>query len=170
MTTDAPFNLTATASSGLPVAFSLVSGPATLSGSTVTLTGATGTVSIRASQAGNAQYNPAPDVTRSFGVTTPGGSAPDLEVTVTANSPTLSIWNDVTFTITVTNNGTTAASGVKLSVPIPTGLAHTSNTPPTGTSYDLVVGEWTVGALAAGTTKTMTIKLFCLQPDKKSGK
>jgi uncharacterized repeat protein (TIGR01451 family) len=163
VTTDAPFTISATASSGLPVTFSLVSGPATLSGNTVTLTGATGTVSIKASQAGNSQYNPAADVTRSFGVTAPGGSAPDLEVSLTASSPNLLIWNDVTFSITVTNNGTAAASGVKLAVPIPQGLAHTMNTPPSGTSYDLVTGEWTVGNLAAGATKTMTLVLFCLQ-------
>ncbi len=163
LTTDPPFTLSATASSGLPVSFTLVSGPATLNGNTLTLTGATGTVSIKASQSGNAQFNPAPEVTRSFGVTTPGGSAPDLEVTLTASSPNLLIWKDVTFTITVANNGTAAANGVKLAVPIPQGLAHTANTPAAGTSYDLSTQEWTVGNLAAGQTKTMTIVLFCLQ-------
>ncbi len=70
LTTAAPFALTATASSGLPVTYTVVSGPATVSGSTVTLTGATGSVTIRASQAGNALYNAAPDVQRSFGVGT----------------------------------------------------------------------------------------------------
>src|SRR5437667_450292 len=66
--TDAPFAVTATASSGLAVTFSIVSGPATISGSTVTLTGATGTVTVRASQAGNGTYNAAADVDRSFAV------------------------------------------------------------------------------------------------------
>ncbi len=47
--------LTATASSGLPVTYSILSGPATLSGSTVTYTGA-GTVVIEANQAGSATY------------------------------------------------------------------------------------------------------------------
>ena len=61
--------LTATASSGLTVSFSKVSGPATIgSGNKVTFSN-TGEVSIKASQAGNATYNPAPDVTRSFRVT-----------------------------------------------------------------------------------------------------
>ena len=69
LNTDAPFALSASASSGLPVSYAVVSGPATVSGNTVTLTGGTGTVTIRASQAGNAQYNPAPDVNRSFAVT-----------------------------------------------------------------------------------------------------
>ena len=163
VTTDAPFNISATATSGLPVSFSIVSGPATLSGSQVTLTGSTGTVTIRASQAGNAQYNPALDVLRSFGVTQPGGGGgPDLEVTLTASSPTLLIWNNVTFTVTVTNAGGQAASGVKLAVPIPQGLAHTSNNPSVG-NYDLFFNEWNVGTLAAGQTETIEMVLFCLQ-------
>jgi hypothetical protein len=61
--------LSASATSGLPVSFALVSGPALLSGSTLTPTGAAGTVVVRASQAGNATYNAAPDVSVSFRVT-----------------------------------------------------------------------------------------------------
>src|SRR6185503_2103771 len=44
---DAPFAVTATSSSGLPVSFSIVSGPATIAGNVVTITGA-GTVTVRA--------------------------------------------------------------------------------------------------------------------------
>ncbi len=62
---DAPISLNATASSGLPVAYSVVSGPATLSGSILTITGA-GSVVVRASQAGNAFYSAAPDSDQSF--------------------------------------------------------------------------------------------------------
>ena len=46
--------------------FALVSGPATLSGNTLTLTGAAGTVLVRASQAGNTTYNPATPADLSF--------------------------------------------------------------------------------------------------------
>ncbi len=67
-TNDAPFTVNATASSGLAVTFSIFSGPATISGNTVTLTGATGTVVVRASQAGDANYNAAADVDQSFNV------------------------------------------------------------------------------------------------------
>lgn len=66
---DQPFVLNATASSGLPVTFRIVSGPATVSGNVVTLTGA-GTVVIEASQLGNATYNPASNVNQSFNVNT----------------------------------------------------------------------------------------------------
>ncbi|MDZ4287031.1 MAG: Ig-like domain-containing protein [Prosthecobacter sp.] len=59
--------LSATASSGLPVSYSVLSGPATLSGSVLTFTG-TGPVSVRASQAGDSAYLAAADVDRTFTV------------------------------------------------------------------------------------------------------
>ncbi|MEL6864245.1 MAG: GEVED domain-containing protein [Bacteroidota bacterium] len=77
LTTDAPFSISATASSGLPVSFSIISGPASISGNTITLDGTTGTVVVEASQAGNANYDPALDVQRSFAVNTPPVSTPD---------------------------------------------------------------------------------------------
>ncbi len=58
---DAPFVISASASSGLPVNFTIVSGPATVSGNIVTLTAA-GTVIIKAFQAGNTIYSEAPPV------------------------------------------------------------------------------------------------------------
>jgi hypothetical protein len=67
------FTLAATATSGLPVTFNVVSGPALLTGNVLDLTGTAGTVKIRASQAGNATYAAAPAVEVSFAVT--AGSA-----------------------------------------------------------------------------------------------
>jgi hypothetical protein len=64
----APFVVTApTSSSNLPVTISVISGPATLSGNTVTLTGV-GTVILAANQAGNENYSAASEVTTSFSV------------------------------------------------------------------------------------------------------
>ena len=63
------FDLTATSSSELPVTYSIISGPATILGNTITLTGSSGTVVIEASQSGNSNYNAATSVTRSFEVT-----------------------------------------------------------------------------------------------------
>ena len=74
---DAPFDVSATASSGLPVSFSIVSGPATILGNTITITG-TGLVTVRANQSGNDTYNPAPNVDQTFTVNakqTNGGTA-----------------------------------------------------------------------------------------------
>ncbi len=79
LTTDSPFSISATASSGLTVSFGIVSGPATISNNQITLIGQAGTVTVRASQLGNASYYPAPEVTQSFQVNSPtnggGGSA-----------------------------------------------------------------------------------------------
>ncbi|QMU31046.1 T9SS type A sorting domain-containing protein [Adhaeribacter radiodurans] len=62
--TDKPFALSATATSGLPVTFSVISGPATVKGNMVTITGL-GEVIIKAYQAGNATYKSA-EATRTF--------------------------------------------------------------------------------------------------------
>ena len=83
LTTDPPFGLSATASSGLPVSFEVVSGPATLAGTTVTLTGQTGTVIIRASQDGNVQYNAATPIEQSFEVLEPANQLPTAMFTAT---------------------------------------------------------------------------------------
>ncbi|HEV7858320.1 MAG TPA: aryl-sulfate sulfotransferase [Pyrinomonadaceae bacterium] len=64
---DAPFTVSANASSGLPVSFRIMSGPATVSGNVITLTGA-GTVVLQAEQGGNANYNSAASVSQSFNV------------------------------------------------------------------------------------------------------
>lgn len=78
---DAAFTISASSSSGLPISFNIFSGPATVSGNVVTLTGE-GVVVIRASQAGNTQFNAAqafqsfcsnptrPQITNSLGTTT----------------------------------------------------------------------------------------------------
>ena len=68
----ASITLNATATSGLPVTFTLSGGPATLSGNTLTLTGAPGTVSLVASQAGNATYSAAAPVSASLNVSASG--------------------------------------------------------------------------------------------------
>jgi hypothetical protein len=60
--------LTATASSGLTVSYTVTSGPATVSGNTLTTTGA-GSVTVKASQAGNTNYSAAAPVSQTFTVT-----------------------------------------------------------------------------------------------------
>lgn len=65
---DSPITLHAVGgASGMPVSFAVASGPGTLSGSTLTITGA-GTIVITASQPGNAGFTPAADVVKSIQV------------------------------------------------------------------------------------------------------
>ena len=97
---DTPFTLTATASSGLAISYSVVGGPATVSGSTVTLTGV-GTVTIQATQAGNTTYAAATPVSRSFIVSAP-------VPTLTGISPSIGIVGSGATTLTLT--GTNFAS------------------------------------------------------------
>src|SRR5205807_8404423 len=98
------FTVSATPASSLPVSFSMASGPATLSGNTIHITGA-GNVTVRASQAGDNSYNAAPDIDRSFTVAKaiqaitfaalPDRTLGDLPFTVTASGGRSS--NPVTF-------------------------------------------------------------------------
>ena len=66
--TPLPITLSATTTSGLPVVFELVAGDASLDGNQLTLLG-TGTITIRATQPGDATHLAAEPVTRSFTVT-----------------------------------------------------------------------------------------------------
>ena len=81
---NAPFIVSALASSGLPVSFQILSGPATVTGHTVTITG-TGLVTRRASLSGDANYNAASPVDRSFLVSEPTG-LPVITSPLTASS------------------------------------------------------------------------------------
>jgi hypothetical protein len=100
----APVTLAATASSGLPVTFSVVSGPATISGDTLTFTGA-GTVMVAADQSGNATFAGAPEVTQTIGVVNPAPVLSQL-------SPALTDAGSAAFTLTVTGRGFVSGSTV----------------------------------------------------------
>ena len=75
-----PITLQATASSGLPVSFEIMEGPATINGNLLTLTGDTGMVKLKASQAGNASWLPAPDVIKTFEVVDPDLYDPEVTI------------------------------------------------------------------------------------------
>lgn len=63
-----PIQLVAAASSGLPVSFNVVSGPATLTSSNVLMLTGAGAVTVEANQLGNGSFNPATPVDVSFNV------------------------------------------------------------------------------------------------------
>jgi ABC-type anion transport system duplicated permease subunit len=95
---DAPFTIGATSSSTGTFTYTVVSGPATVSGSTVTLTGA-GTVVLQASQAADSYYTLATQ---------------NVTFTVAAIAPTVSFtvpnhtYGDAPFTVSATSNSTGA--------------------------------------------------------------
>ena len=135
---DAAFAITATATSGLPVTFSVVlPSVCTLLGSTVTLTGVQGTCSIAANQVGDGQYNPAPQVTASITVNKLGQSI---------------IFNAVPV-VNVNGTGTvsaTATSGLPITYSVPVTTSVCSVNASSGVVTGTTVGTCTVAADQAG--------------------
>ena len=97
-----------TASSGLTVAVTVKSGPATISGNTITLAGTEGTVVLAANQSGNVDYAAASEVTTSFtvGKISIGISIENLNQSYTGQPRPVTITTYPTgFSTTVTYNG-----------------------------------------------------------------
>jgi len=101
---DPDFTVLGTASSGLTVVFSST-GNCTVAGVTVHLTGI-GSCTITASQAGDADYNPAASVPRSFTI----NSGDDFTVAATLPSVTVTAGQTVTDHIVVTPNPATLSA------------------------------------------------------------
>ena len=102
-----PVTLTASSTSGLPVTYSVVSGPAKVSGSTLTITGA-GAVVVQAAQAGNTKFAAATPVSVTIKVN-------PAVLTVTANNASMAYGGTVpTFTASYSGfvNGDTLAKAV----------------------------------------------------------
>jgi len=116
--TNPPFTVSASASSGLAVTFS-AAGQCTISGRTVTLTRALGSCTITASQSGNANYTAATPVARTFSIVNSFKvflpvmmifPKPDLVGSFSLSPNSLAPNHPVTITVTITNQGTVAAS------------------------------------------------------------
>jgi len=75
-----PFEISAEASSGLPISFSIESGPAIIEGNVITLTGEEGEVVVVASQAGDDIFEPAIDVVQTFQVLDPQNTLAKVEM------------------------------------------------------------------------------------------
>lgn len=133
----APFTITATASSGLPVTFASTTLPVcTISGATVTLVSA-GTCSIQASQVGNVNYAAAQNVSQSFAVTSVLQNQ-----TIAFAALSSQTFGAVPFTV-----GATASSGLPVSFASQASLVCTVS----GASVTIVsAGTCTIQASQAG--------------------
>lgn len=80
-------------------------------------------------------------------------SISDLAILKTVNDSTPLVGDNVTFTITATNNGPNSDTGVVATDILPTGYLLVSATPLVGS---WVAPNWTIGSMAVGTT-SMTI-------------
>lgn len=100
----------------------------------------------------------------------------DLAIDKTTSTTSPNNGSTITFTITVTNNGPIAATGVRIYDKLPVQLYNdvsggdrnvavtTSFSDPTD-SYSLTTGVWDVGALAVGASATMTINATVKVPN-----
>ena len=135
----APIMLTATGgASGNPVTYTLVSGPATLNGSVLTVTGA-GSIVLSANQAGNANYTAASTASATIVV---NKATPSVAL-VSSLSPVL-VQNAVTFTATLSSSAGLPANGDT--------VTFLDNTTPLGTgTVTAGVATFTTTSLAIGT-------------------
>jgi hypothetical protein len=143
---DAPFAVNATSNSTGVFAYSVVSGPATISGSTVTLTGV-GTVTLSASQAASGNYTTA-TATTSFTVT----AAPPVLPTLSFASIASQIYGTEPFQV----NATSASSGA-VTYAVVSGPATISGSTVTLTGVGTVVlsaSQAASGNYAAATATT----------------
>jgi uncharacterized repeat protein (TIGR01451 family) len=120
---------------------------------TATVTGATPAINT-ASVTHSDQFDPnTANNTASATVTVPV----DLAVTKTVSNATPNVGDVVTFTVTLTDNSASGATGVTLTDLLPSGLTFQSATPSQGT-YDPVSGLWNVGTVVPGTPQTLVVQ------------
>jgi glucose/arabinose dehydrogenase len=104
-----PIILNGTATSGLPVTYSVISGPATVSNSTLIVTGV-GTVVVAADQVGNVNYNAASEIRQTIVVSQAAAISAVLATGITASTATIT-WTTTQPTTTQVEYGTTASYG-----------------------------------------------------------
>ncbi|MEM8907116.1 MAG: T9SS type A sorting domain-containing protein, partial [Bacteroidota bacterium] len=88
----------------------------------------------------------------------------DLELTIEADGETYEQFQNVVYTITLTNNGPDNASGIFVSAGLPEGMVYTSHNTSDG-DYNLFFETWTVENLASGASATLELELFTLVND-----
>lgn len=81
------------------------------------------------------------------------GSSANLSLTKTVNNAAPALGSNVIFTITVTNAGPNATTGVTVKDLLPAGLNYVSSSG----SYVAGSGIWTIGGLGVGVSTTLTI-------------
>jgi hypothetical protein len=171
------FPLSATASSGLPVTFSVLSGPAVITGGNTLTPSGLGTVVVAADQPGNATYAAAAEVTQTVVVTTAGPAAtPTFSVPAdtytTAQTVTLS---DATVGATIyytTDGSTPTTSSTVFALPLLVASTQTINAIAVAPGYDdSAVGSaaYTVNLTSSGPPPTVAMSQVTAWPNYPAG-
>ncbi|MDO7171058.1 LamG-like jellyroll fold domain-containing protein [Mariniflexile sp. AS56] len=83
----------------------------------------------------------------------------DLAITNTVDDAAPVEWDTITYTVTVTNNGTDATTNVSALAEIPFSLNYVSHSPSQG-SFDNATGVWAIGAVANGASVTLDVTVI----------
>ena len=89
----------------------------------------------------------------------------DISMTKTASPTTADEGDDVTYTVTVLNNGAAQATTLAVTDACPSGTTFVSSSPSTGTTY--ATGTWTIGTL--NNAASATLDLVCNVDAGQSG-
>lgn len=139
LTTDESFEVSASSTSELEVTLS-VSGPATINGTTITLDGTAGTVTVFGNQSGNDMYAAADEASITFEVTEPAAEKQSQTISISAIADKLT--TDGPFTVSATS---TSGLAVDLTVSGPASIDENGII-----TLDGTVGTVTVTANQAG--------------------
>jgi uncharacterized repeat protein (TIGR01451 family) len=89
------------------------------------------------------------------------GDSIDLSLTKVSNETSPDVGDNINYTITVTNEGPSNATGVLVEDVLPSGVSYVSHYTTTGT-YSDDTGNWTIGDINVGETKTLQITVEVL--------
>jgi len=101
----------------------------------------------------------------SVGTPTGGGGGQvagvDLDLNIDVDSRLYNIFEEVEYTVTLSNNGDQTSTNAIVGLPNPNGTVFVRSNTDTG-NYEQFTGEWTIPSLAPGQTATLNVTLFTL--------
>ena len=136
---------------------------ATLSISARVLAPASGQALPQTNTATATATTPDPNPGNNTGTATETPKQADLSITKAVSDPTPNVGDTISFVLFVQNLGPDDATDVRVNDPLPGGLSFVSAATGEG-SYDSGTGIWTVGAVAAGGSATLTIRAVVAVP------
>ena len=106
---------------------------------------------------------PDPNPGNNTGTATETPKYADLAVTKTVDKPRPNVGDTITYTVTLTNNGTATATGVEVTDTLPANVTYVSATPAGGTTFvpsgsPVTGGLWSVPTIAPGASLILTIR------------
>jgi uncharacterized repeat protein (TIGR01451 family) len=91
----------------------------------------------------------------------------DLALTKTVSDPTPNVGETITYTVTLTDNGPSNATGVQVTDLLPSGLSFVAAVPSQGT-YNSGTGLWNVGAVITSAPPTLVLTAIVASPTAAS--